>query len=188
MTRNELTVVWTGRFQPTHVGHLAILQRSFAEFDMPHAVILTTYYGWSADTPYAESSRESYEARRNPLTMWERLRLMRLAVETLPRGNDLTIISAPRHDLDWQRVSEFYPPQRIIALTAKDEFENTKELLWRSRGERVHVFRDMQDVLTTTEIRRRVNQGEDWRAFLPEATWSYFEEVDGPSRVFDLHM
>ena len=39
---------WTGRFQPTHLGHLEILKYSLKMLHIPHVCILTTYFGWSS--------------------------------------------------------------------------------------------------------------------------------------------
>lgn len=98
----------------------------------------------------------------------------------------VALLVAPRHDLDWPTVAQFYPPRRVICLTAKDGFEAAKESVWRSRGERVHVFDDLGpvEVLTTTAIRARVAEGADWRTFIPPSCHSYFEEIDGPRRPF----
>lgn len=185
---SQVFAVWTGRFQPPHEGHFAILRRSLEVLELPHIAALVTYSGWASGGEYGEAATVAYSAERNPLTIWERFWLMRLGLAGHGLLENVSVIVAPRHDLDWSYVSEFYPPKRIICLTAKDSFESAKAALWASRGERIHVFHDLDSaaVLTTTSIRRNVLGGADWRRFLPESSHEYFDEIDGPRRIFGI--
>ncbi|MFF0824166.1 hypothetical protein ACFYUR_27645 [Micromonospora haikouensis] len=184
----QVHAVWSGRFQPLHVGHLAVLRHSLTVLPLPHVAVLTTYFGWRAEGDYGAAADDAYAPARNPLTVWERFSLMRLALAGEGMADRVALIVAPRHDLDWPTVAQFYPPRRVICLTAKDAFEAAKETVWRSRGERVHVFAELgpHEVLTTSTIRGEVAAGADWRAFLPAACHSYFAEIDGPRRVFGV--
>jgi nicotinamide mononucleotide adenylyltransferase len=149
--------------------------------------VLAVHLGWESEGAYALHSREAYQPRRNPFTPWERAALVRLGLEEYGLQNQVTVTMAPRHDIGWDLAAGFYPPDRIICLTAKDDFERVKADLWLARGERVHVFGDLgTDVLTTTEIRRRVAAGEDWRNYLPSSSHEYFHEIDGPRRAFGV--
>nr|MDT0663353.1 hypothetical protein [Micromonospora sp. DSM 115978] len=178
--------VWTGRFQPVHIGHLTVLRHSVATLAMPHVAVLTAHFGWTSPGDYGERAAQAYTANRNPFTMWERVTLMRLALAGAGLSHQVAVMAAPRHDLDWPAVAQFYPPQRIICLTAKDDFESAKASLWRSRGEQLHIFAELgpADVLTTTQIRARVAAGADWRQVIPESCHQYFAAIDGPRRVF----
>ena len=155
---------------------------------MPHVVVLTAYAGWASPTEYGRLAMRAYDAPKNPLTVWERFWLMKLTLQTEGMAENVSIIVAPRHDLDWKSVATFYPPGRILGLTAKDEFEAAKADLWRQRGERIHVFTEIgpNSVLSTTQIRERIQAGEDWRNFLSEGVHEYFLEISGPSRVFGI--
>ncbi|MFH8616934.1 hypothetical protein ACH4E8_17900 [Streptomyces sp. NPDC017979] len=180
--------VWTGRFQPPHVGHFSVLNMSIARLRMPHVVVLTSHFGWESEGEYGRHARDAYRPHLNHFTPWERSTLMRLGLEEYNLLGQVIISIAPRHDLDWNLVAGFYPADRIICLTAKDEFERVKAELWLARGERVHVFDDIgPDVLTTTHIRQRVASGEDWRRYLPASCHAYFIEIDGPRRAFGMH-
>lgn len=182
---DEPFAVWTGRFQPPHLGHLGILKESLRQTPFPHCVAITSYTSWmSSDSAFSEAAAPSYAAERNPLTEWERMRLMLLLIEGLQADRVIVPVVVPRHDWDWAVVSRFYPPNRVICLTAKDDFEVAKKDLWERRGERVRVVDLPVDPLTTTAIRQRVADGDEWRNYLPQATWSYFEAIDGPKRVF----
>ncbi|WBB76681.1 hypothetical protein O7602_14585 [Micromonospora sp. WMMD1128] len=183
----RLHAVWTGRFQPPHIGHLAVLRRSLAALPLPHVAVLTTHFGWRSTTDdYGHLAEAAYDPVRNPLTVWERFTLMRMALEGEGIADRVALLIAPRHDLDWQSVAQIYPPKRLICLTAKDKFEAAKETVWRSRGEQVHVFADLAaaDVLTTTAIKAKVAAGTPWATFIPPSCHSFFAEIDGPRRVF----
>jgi hypothetical protein len=156
---------------------------------MPHAAVLTSYFGWSSPTgPYSDLAQHAYDPARNPLNEWERTRLMWLGIEQYDLFKDVTVIVAPRHDLTWKDVSRFYPAKRLICLTDKDEFEKAKATIWIERGETVHVLTGFSDAstLTTTRIREMVGAGADWRRFMPEASHRFFADIDGPQRVFGV--
>ena len=178
--------VWTGRFQPPHVGHFQLLKYSVESLGLPHVVIMVAYFNGETEGFYGRLAQEAYSSDRNPFTVWERLALMRLGLQEYDLVDQTTVLVAPHHDADWSYVSTFYPPRRVICLTAKDEFEAAKAALWRSRGERVHVFSELGpgSVVTTTWIQQMVSTGSDWRDFMPLKSHNYFEEIDGPSRVF----
>ncbi|MBX7266931.1 hypothetical protein KIF24_13425 [Micromonospora sp. Llam7] len=184
----RLHAVWTGRFQPPHIGHLAVLRHSLTALPLPHVAVLTTHFGWRSPGRYGDLANDAYHPSRNPLTIWERFTLMRLALTGEAGTERVALLVAPRHDLDWPTVAQFYPPRRVICLTTKDGFEAAKESVWRSRGERVHIFDDLgpAEVLTTTAIRARVAAGADWTTFIPPPCHSYFEAIDGPRRVFNI--
>jgi nicotinamide mononucleotide adenylyltransferase len=169
---------------------MAILKHSLGVLRLPHVCILTTYFGWiSADTDYEQHAKDSYASHRNPFTVWERYMLLELGIEGLCLNSKISIIVAPRHDWNWEIVSHFYPPNRIICLTNKDEFEFSKARIWTKRGENVRILDVSQlspPLITTTEMKRRISSGECWKKFMPESTHKYFESIRGPSRLFGI--
>lgn len=178
--------VWTGRFQPPHVGHFAVLRSSVVVLPIPHVVVMVAQSSEKSDGRYGELANAAYADARNPFTIEERLILMRQAVEAYRLTDQVSVVTAPRHDVNWEAVRQFYPPHRVICLTVKDDFEVAKAELWRSRGERVHIFDQFgpADVLTTTEIRNRVTAGEPWQRFIVAACHDYFVSINGPQRLF----
>lgn len=187
LTNAQPHACWTGRFQPAHLGHFEILKHSLKLLNLPHVCILTTYFGWdSCDSEYSHMAKYNYSLSKNPFSVWERFTLLRLGLKELGLEKYVSIIVAPRHDWNWDIVSSFYPPSRLICLTNKDEFENSKAELWKSRGEKIKIInvKKISPVLTTTDIKRQVASGKSWKYFLPKSTHTYFESIDGPSRLF----
>jgi len=189
MTKTIPYACWTGRFQPTHIGHLEILKHSLKVLELPHVCILTTYFGWSScDGEYAHHAKVNYFSYKNPFSVWERFTLLNLGIKELKLENKVSIIVAPRHDWNWDIVSTFYPPSRLICLTNKDEFEYSKAKIWKSRGEEVKIIdvSKISPLLTTTEIKKKVASGRCWKKFMPESTHAYFESINGPTRLFGI--
>jgi nicotinic acid mononucleotide adenylyltransferase len=188
MTRsNDLRAVWVGRFQPTHLGHLQILTESLRVVHLPHVVVLPYDFRAVAlphDNEYLVAAQNAYRPDANPLTVWERLRLMSLALSSLPDGDRVFPVAAPHHESRPGIVDEFFPANRLICVTDKDAFEGAKASYWRRRAEEVRVIPIGRDVLTTTMVRRLIVEGADWRSFMPETAHSYFDAIDGPRRLF----
>ncbi|MGC4857153.1 hypothetical protein ACLQ24_28230 [Micromonospora sp. DT4] len=155
---------------------------------LPHVAVLTTHFGWRTHGEYGDLATAAYHPSRNPLTVWERFTLLGLALTADEFAGRVALLIAPRHDLDWPTVAQLYPPRRLICLTAKDRFEAAKASVWQARGEAVHIFDDLgpTEVLTTTAIRARVAAGADWKTFISPRCHSYFQQIDGPRRVFDV--
>ncbi len=161
---------WTGRYQPAHVGHMEILKLSLRTFHIPHLIVLATHFGWAGKGTYGIYAERNYAPEKNPLTIWERFTMMRLSLDGAGLHENVMVMVAPRPDWDWNLVSQFYPPQRVICLTRKDEFELAKAEAWKKLGEHIE-FLDLtpiQPVLTTTEIRQRVRSGDDWKKYIIE--------------------
>ncbi len=189
-SNQKVFACWSGRFQPTHLGHLEILKHSLKVLDLPHVCILTTYFGWSTcgDDEYARHAKVNYSPSKNPFSVWERFTLLSLGIKELEIENKVSIIVAPRHDWNWNIVKTFYPPCRVICLTNKDEFECSKAKIWKSRGEEVKIIdvSKISPLLTTTLIKKKVTAGSNWKKYMTKSTHSYFESIDGPSRLFGI--
>ena len=190
MNDSQPYACWTGRFQPAHLGHFEILKHSLKILDFPHVCILTTYFGWSSSNDeYSRHAQINYSSSKNPFSVWERFTLLNLGIKELGLEEDVSIIVAPRHDWNWDIVSSFYPPVRLICLTNKDNFEYSKAKIWKSRGEKIIIIdvKNISPLLTTTAIKQKVALGMCWKNFLPESTHSYFESIDGPFRLFGIN-
>ena len=96
----EIFALWTGRFQPPHNGHFEILKHSIKILEVPHVAVLSSYFGWESKGVYGAHAEVAYEKSRNPLSTWERFWLMRLGLQSLDLLEQVSVIVAPRHDLD----------------------------------------------------------------------------------------
>jgi nicotinamide mononucleotide adenylyltransferase len=180
--RLAVHATWAGRFQPFHEGHLATLCAILDEFAGPVCLMLIQSTGWSTIGP--SSLMDAQHARsKNPFTIWERREMIRLVLEAEGLLDRVTILGIPRPDILWEAVQGFYPPRRFICLTDRDELDEEKLNVWKSRGESVMIIKTGESERSSTSIKAAVQRGEDWRALLHPATLDYFELIDGPSRL-----
>ncbi|MGW0286070.1 hypothetical protein ACWDXT_23540 [Streptomyces sp. NPDC003236] len=174
--------VWAGRFQPFHMGHLQTLRR-MASMRTPLVVAVIAADEAEGHGAYGRMAAAAGASSGNPLTVWERTEMINLALATEPWAQSVRTIGAPRPDLDWELTKTFYPRQRVIYLTDRDQFEAAKLHRYKSLGEKVVVV-GVKDLpaMSATEVRRRIAAGEDWQSLMHPATIDYFREIGGPAR------
>nr|WP_185844013.1 hypothetical protein [Streptomyces sp. WAC 05379] len=133
---------------------------------------------------YGRRAAEACTADRNPLTVWERVEMIRLAVSAEPWPTEVRVIGVPRPDVDWELTASFYPSPRVIYLTDRDDFESVKLQHYRSLGEEVVVV-GVGDLPTASasHVRNRIRTGTEWQSLLHPATVDYFKLIQGPERL-----
>jgi nicotinamide-nucleotide adenylyltransferase len=178
----EPIAVWDGRFQPLHRGHVAVMEAIIAQFDTDLVVLIIQSSEGMADTYGAEVNRH-HKLSRNPLTFWERYRLIKLATRGLGCADRVSILGIPRPDLHWELARSFYPAPRFICLTGKDDYERQKALFWAQLGEETRTV-DTAGIprISATDVKTALKRGKGWEQWLPESTLAYFREIDGPAR------
>lgn len=177
-------MLWTGRYQPPHVGHELILRRSLSVWSEPHICAVV----WSLSDPW-----DSQQVRRNlkhmpsvnPFSVWERIRLLELLIAGA--GVDKTrvrIISVPRSDIAGRRMSDFLPRRYCKCTTNKDDEDAMNTDRWRREGHSTRIL-DVSDIAvpSATQLKRTLQAGGDWRPLIPVACHDYFVSIDGPARA-----
>lgn len=175
--------VWDGRFQPFHVGHLAVIEAICRQFQRPVVVMVIQSEEVESQDDYVNEVNRHHRAARNPLTLWERYSLITMALANESFGSNVTVIGIPRPDLHWTCARSFYPHNRFICLTGKDEYENRKAGFWRSLGERTRIV-DIDGIprISATEVKQLCKEGRGWERYLPESCIEYFNAIDAPRR------
>lgn len=178
-----LHAVWDGRFQPPHRGHLAVIARILEQFDLPLVVLIIQSEEAASDDRYSQEVNRHHLAARNPLTLWERRRLLQLALADEVHGGRVEILGIPRPDLHWPLARSFYPARRFICLTGKDEYERRKATFWAGLGEETRLV-DVSGIaaISATEVKEAIKCRGGWRDLLPTACLEYFEAIGGPAR------
>jgi hypothetical protein len=175
-------IVWDGRFQPFHLGHLATATAILGSFGCPLvlAVIESTLHGVD---PGQSDPNPNHAKEENPLTFWERLEMIRLVLSVEGLADRVTILGVPRLDFYWPVARTLYPPRRRICITDKDEYERSKAAFWAALGEEVVVLRaEGLPPISGRLVKQAIRAGGDWRQYLHPASWAYFEAVSGPAR------
>ena len=137
-------LVWEGRFQPIHRGHVAyvgeLLRRAVAVTVVVVANELS--HGRSPVPDFSRMVDAHHAAERNPWPLWLRHRMV---VETLRAAypdevgaGRVQVLAGHRLDLDWDLYrGQLLPAERAFAVPLRDAFEDAKAAAWRSLGERV---------------------------------------------------
>lgn len=183
---NSLYLVWSGRYQPPHKGHEAILRRSLETWPEPHICAIV----WSLSDPWLSSSvrlNPKHKPEVNPFTVWERMRLMELLIEGVDIGQQrVRIIGIPRSDTSGRRAQDFLPPCYCQCTTNKDDEDRKNFERWRIEGKNARIL-DVSDLKlsSSTELKMALRRGDDWRSFIPDNCHEYFIEIDGPARLLE---
>ena len=179
--------VWTGRFQPFHRGHLALIEQAFATWGLPQWVCIAV--SGPCKLPPAVHDRlgerldRDYASQHMPFSPPERLEMARLSLLSCSRREEVTLTLSPHYTYPGV-LETFYPSNSVILLTNKDASDLEKRRVWEAMGYEVWAL-DIEavGVLTGTEIRRRVRSGSDLQEYIVPSAWRYFVSIKGPERM-----
>lgn len=171
-----------GRFQPLHNEHMSYLATALGETDFLHIGITQFERSRLRQVPGAGAHRD--DASSNPLTYFERSRLLQLA---LGQFN----VSSSRYEIgpfpieQPETLEEFLPADVQILSTRVDEWNDKKVELLRHAGYEVeYLFERDPRGISGAEIRALMARGDQaWQTMVPEATISYIIDIDLPGRL-----
>jgi cytidyltransferase-like protein len=184
-------VVWEGRFQPVHRGHVAYVGELL---DLADTITLVVVANETSDrapvaSPVPDFSHtvDAHHAdERNPWPLWLRHHMV---TETLrsafpDRAADIRVLAGHRLDLDWPLYQQLLAPERVFAVPLRDDFEDAKAKAWTELGEQVtRVDVSHLPEVSGTLVRELLARGEDLdRVLLPrtrELIASYTADLAG---------
>ena len=153
-----------GRFQPFHNGHLEYLRLALACSE-------TLIIGITNPDPFQTLEEETSEHRHrehsNPFTFFERQLMIRetLADEGVPPQRVIFVPFAVNLPERWRY---YVPPDVVHYLRVFSDWEQAKVERLREHGYRVEVLQPgVEKTVEATEVRRRLDRGEDWAALVP---------------------
>jgi nicotinamide-nucleotide adenylyltransferase len=149
--------IFIGRFQPYHGGHANVVADIATQADDSHT-------------------------GRDPFTAGERVTMVTQALEAA--DHDLTTYVVPIEDIErnaiWISHIESMCPAFDVA------YSNNPLVVRLFEEASVEVrSTELYDrgAYEGTEIRRRMRDGEDWRALVPDAVAAVIDEIDGVERI-----
>ncbi|MBS2964824.1 adenylyltransferase/cytidyltransferase family protein [Actinocrinis puniceicyclus] len=161
-------LVWEGRFQPVHRGHLAYVGELLRHADQVTVVVVanetSTHSAVPSPVPQFSAIVDGHHAaERNPWPLWLRQRMVQSAVRAAHPGRaaDVTVLGGHRLDLDWPLYRQLLPADRVFAVPARDDFEDAKARAWTALGERV-VRLDVGHLprISGTQVRELMASGD----------------------------
>lgn len=161
-----MKVLFIGRFQPFHSGHMSVVQE-FA----PKAESFTIVIG---------SAQESHTLR-NPFTAGERYQMIKdsLKEEKLENIDIIPLVDLNRYSLWVNYVESFVPPFDLVITNNPI----THRLFAEKGYEVVQPTIYDRELLSGEEIRRRVTQTESWQDLVPKSVVRVIEGIEGTERI-----
>lgn len=163
--------LFVGRFQPFHLGHLKAIKDVLKEVDELVIVIGSAQYSHRIN---------------NPFTSGERLVMIRKALKEA--GIDYArvwVVPVPDVHLHimWVSAVEGYTPKFDVVYSN----EPLTRRLFIEAGYEVKSIRfHKRKVYSSTEIRKRLRNGESWEELVPKSVAEFINEIDGINRLRDL--
>ncbi len=163
--------LYVGRFQPFHIGHLNAVESILGEVKEVVIVIGSAQYSHNVN---------------NPFTAGERLVMIRKALEeNQVEYGRVWIVPVPDVHLHmmWVSALEGYTPDFQVVYSN----EPLTRRLFIEAGYKVKniSFFDRK-VYSSTEIRRKMTEGEDWTKFVPDSVATFIKQIDGINRLRDI--
>jgi nicotinamide-nucleotide adenylyltransferase len=163
--------LYVGRFQPFHLGHLEAIKDVLKEVDELVIVIGSAQYSHNI---------------HNPFTAGERLVMIRSALQEAEVDySRLWIVPVPDVHLHmlWVSALEGYTPRFNIVYSN----EPLTRRLFTEAGYEVKSIRFYQRKLyTSTLVRGKMLNGENWTKLVPKSVADFISEIDGVNRLRDL--
>lgn len=164
--------VFVGRFQPFHMGHLAVISDILEEVDELIIVVGSAQYSHRIDNPFTTGER---------LTMIHKA--LREAKISLERCWIVPVPDLHRHML-WVAEVVGYTPKFDTAY-GNDPLTSR---LFKEAGFRVKPCRfHKRNLYSATEIRRRMLEGKNWEELVPKSVAAYIKQIGGVQRLQDLN-
>ena len=164
--------LYVGRFQPFHKGHLKAIDFILNEVDELVIVIGSAQYSHKIN---------------NPFTAGERLVMISSALkESSIDLSRVWIVPVPDVHLHmlWVSALEGYTPHFGVVFSN----EPLTRRLFMEAGYKVKKIRFFERRLyTSTLIREKMIEGDDWKDLVPKSIETFLQEIDGINRLRDLN-
>lgn len=165
--------LYVGRFQPFHLGHLYAVRYVADKFSELIVMIGSAQYSHTLDDPF---------------TAGERVTMIRLALDEAGIDPSRCYV-IPVTDLNLHEVWVAH----VVSHVPKFDVVYTNEPLTRRlflEDERFPVKPvplHKRKIYSSTEVRKRMLNGEDWRELLPKTVAKFIVEINGVERLRDLN-
>ncbi|MBI9078651.1 MAG: adenylyltransferase/cytidyltransferase family protein [Pseudodesulfovibrio sp.] len=171
-----------GRFQVLHLDHLKYLLAGKALCE--HLVVGITNPDPTATTP-EDSAPDRSHRKNNPLTYYERCRMVRAALmEADVPPQDFSIVPFPIcHPL---LLRNYAPEDAVYYLTIYDEWGHEKMKRLKSLDLQTYVIWEKplsQKGLNGSNVRQAISQNNDWETMVPASVADMIMKWDIQKRL-----
>jgi len=172
MEKKVSSVLFVGRFQPFHLGHLHAVKYILKKANEIVIVVGSAQYSHTLE---------------NPFTAGERITMIRLALNEA-EIDPAVYCTIPVPDVNvhkvWVAHVSAYTPNFDKVFTN----EPLTSRLFKEAGFKVEgvPFFD-RDIYSATEIRRRILANENWMQLVPKTVARFIMKIHGPDRIIELN-
>ena len=165
----NMKVLFIGRFQPFHKGHLKVVQEASKKYDEVIIGIGSSQYGNTSDNPFTSEEREL---------------MIKKTLEKTGIDN-YKIISIP----------DIHNPPKWVnhVLSIVSDFDviiSNNPLTKRLFSEKDYTVKETplyeKKKYSGREIRRRIVDSEPWDGLVPTEVSNFIKDIDGVNRVKEL--
>lgn len=163
--------LFVGRFQPFHNGHMEVIRDILTEVDEIIIVIGSAQYSHRMD---------------NPFTAGERATMVRRALDEakIPISKAWIIPVGDVHvHMLWVAKVVGYTPKFSVVFSNEPL---TRRLFIEAGFKVKRIPFHKRTIYSSTEIRQRMLENEDWKTLVPKSVATYILEIDGVERLRDL--
>lgn len=179
-------VIWEGRYQPIHKGHVSYIQELLKYAERVWIFIVANETSQEPlekpdKLPVPEFSKivdRHHVPEKNPLPFWLRYLLVEKTIREVIGDNAPVVVWGGRRlDLAWSLYSKTLPPDRIFITPERDSFEDEKAKAWKILGEQV-IRLEVNNIpkISGTMIRERVQNGQPTEDLLYPVTEKLIKE------------
>lgn len=161
--------MFLGRFQPPHLGHLAVLETIAEEVDRLVIVVGSSQYSHTVENPFTAGER-----------VWM---LDEALVDRDIHANVIPVPDIHRNSLWVSHVETFVPPFDVCYMN-----NPLPVRLFEEAGYEVRNFELVdRGTYEATRIRELIQEdGDAWHDLVPDVVVDIVEEIDGVQRLKDV--
>jgi nicotinamide-nucleotide adenylyltransferase len=181
-------VIYSGRFQPFHVGHLSVIEAILDQFNSELIIGIVLF---EPEVTGSDPLLERSHPVNNPFSFWEIQQMIKntISEEGLSAQHTISILPVPQLDRWWSLTKRMLPAQRtwVFPVDEGTPHRTVDVSVFEKHGEECVFVPAPSRVATATAIRHRLAVGENWRTVVPLGTARVLEELDGEKRLRDLY-
>lgn len=155
-----------GRFQPMHLGHLAVIREVLGKCDEVVIVI---------------GSAEESHTEKNPFTAGERYQMIisSLSAQERARVHIIPVRDVNRYSVWVNHVESYVPPFDVVFSNS----DLTRSLFEQAGYEVSKTKAYNPRIYSATEIRKRIASGRKWKHLLPKEVATILDGLDAKRRL-----
>jgi nicotinamide mononucleotide adenylyltransferase len=187
------TALFTGRFQPPSIGHVAMVD---AILERWHRLIIGVVDPnlHSTDSfdqrwlPHMAVTKNGFSPQNFIFSPHEIVRMWRAWIEDEGLKDRVTAKPVPRIFLN--AFSELYPGENYdlvypAVLPDDSHAEHLRQRIFPELLRRAVYHVEPRFQLHNSQIKKLVQEGRNWKEFIPRGAYEVFKSIDGALRVTD---